>query len=347
MTINNPIEIDSSPCAVSAGAFRWLPAAVAVLLAAFLLSGAARAADEEEEDEIPDPVHETLKTKDPEQAVTIKCTYYEGLNGKETVPVLLVHGWEQKRSDFDGLATALQKLGHAIIVPDLRGHGDSGNTWVFNPRTRQVEEKTRDKMTKTDIMRMAAYDLEAVKDFLYEKNKDGELNIDALTVVGSEMGAVVAMNWIVMDRNAARFPFQKHRVGQFVKAFILVSPDRSFKALDFSAALRHPIISGKVPAIMNGDKISAMIIVGKKEPNAYREAMKVYDALKRTHLPKDDQPVDKKTLFRIRKDTELQGVKLLRQKSLKLENTFAGFINARVVDRMDKYFPWMEFERPK
>ena len=43
--------------------------------------------------------------------------------------MILLHGFKGSRKDFtqkDGLAAFLQeKLGCAVIVPDLRGHGDS------------------------------------------------------------------------------------------------------------------------------------------------------------------------------------------------------------------------------
>ena len=91
----------------------------------------------------PEPV--TLVTRDN---VEIRCTYYPGgtierVNepdkkqkgpprrvqtqrpGKEVVPVILIPGWEGRRSQYSFLASSLQRAGHAVITVDLRGQGES------------------------------------------------------------------------------------------------------------------------------------------------------------------------------------------------------------------------------
>ncbi len=64
----------------------------------------------------------TLNTHD---GVTLGATYYGSLLGKEAVPVIMLHQYKGSRADFKDLALALQAKGCAVLVPDLRGHGQS------------------------------------------------------------------------------------------------------------------------------------------------------------------------------------------------------------------------------
>ncbi len=55
----------------------------------------------------------------------LSATYYRGANGKESVPVVLLHGKGGSRRDFDPIIPALLKEGMSVLVPDIRGHGKS------------------------------------------------------------------------------------------------------------------------------------------------------------------------------------------------------------------------------
>ncbi len=125
----------------------------------------------------------------------MRVTYYPGLKGRETVPIVLLHGWKQSRSEYKALALALQKLGYAAIVPDLRGHGES--TRVKGGR--KDEPLDAAKMPPSQFGLMVTQDMMAVKKFLWRTNNAGELNIDKLCVVGAEMGASVALNFAKAD----------------------------------------------------------------------------------------------------------------------------------------------------
>ncbi len=63
------------------------------------------------------PEEITLPTADN---VQIKATYYRGGNGKESIPVLLLHGYGAKhdRTDYTkDFAPFLQSKGYAVVVP--------------------------------------------------------------------------------------------------------------------------------------------------------------------------------------------------------------------------------------
>jgi len=55
----------------------------------------------------------------------LSATYYRGANGKDSIPIVLLHGKGGSRSDFNPIIPALLKDGMAVLVPDIRGHGKS------------------------------------------------------------------------------------------------------------------------------------------------------------------------------------------------------------------------------
>ncbi|MGW8256084.1 MAG: alpha/beta fold hydrolase, partial [Thermoguttaceae bacterium] len=73
--------------------------------------------------ELPEPEDIVLKTAD---SLRLALSYYPGTKGKESIPVVLLHAWKGNRTDYTrDLASFLQAKGYAVIVPDLRGHGES------------------------------------------------------------------------------------------------------------------------------------------------------------------------------------------------------------------------------
>src|SRR4051812_12911603 len=111
----------------------WLRACLctAGLFATVFVAAQARAADpapaapapDTKKAKIPEPEEIDLTTKD---GVVLRATYFAGTQGKESVPIIMLHGLGGKRNEFADLAKELQKTkGCAILCPDLRGHGDS------------------------------------------------------------------------------------------------------------------------------------------------------------------------------------------------------------------------------
>ena len=79
-----------------------------------------------------------------------------------------------------------------MIVPDLRGHGES-TKWSeeLQKQLRAAHKRPKDplkaeKLKPTDKGDMLQLDLIAVKNFLWKKNNKKELNLDKLTVIGVE-----------------------------------------------------------------------------------------------------------------------------------------------------------------
>src|SRR3989304_4268313 len=96
--------------------------AACVALVGLAFASAAQAEQRDEVEKPPEPKDVVLRTSD---GLELHATFFPGMDGKESVPVILLHAWKEDRHDYLSLAGYLQSFGHAVIVPDLRGHGDS------------------------------------------------------------------------------------------------------------------------------------------------------------------------------------------------------------------------------
>jgi pimeloyl-ACP methyl ester carboxylesterase len=273
---------------------------------------------------LPDPEEISLDTKD---GMTLKATFYPGTAKKEAVPVIMVHGLEGSRGDFHALATQLQTMGHASIVPDLRGHGQSKAQKRADGSsiTLEAEKLNRPMLEAMD------YDIQACKKYLMEKNNTGELNIEQLCVIGSEFGAILAVRWAAADWNLPQLPAYKQ--GQDVKALVLLSPPSSVKAVTLREALPA------LPANM-----SILIIAGSKDGKSAAEAKKLHGQLQLHHSKSDD-----KDLFLLQPENALSGVKLLGNAvaidGVPVRNMIGNFIDKRLVQRKAE-FVWQERKNP-
>jgi len=279
---------------------------------------------------IPERERVTVSTKD---GVQLSCFYYKGgfakngeeitqVEGKHVVPVILVHGWGGRASNFDGFAALLQSGGYAVIVPDLRGHGQSTLVNTAAGAT-QIDPE---KMEKKAIGFMWQ-DIEAVKGFLLEKNNAGELNIDMLALVGSKEGAMIAMNWAIKDWSRPQLP--AFRQGRDVKLLILLSPPAAFGPMKSLPAAMNPISS----------QMRYFIGVGNGDSEAYKDAEKLMKALERTHKENADE-----ALRWVEAGTELQGAELLDER-LPVQFEAARFLHSSLFEHSAS-FPWQDRPNP-
>jgi pimeloyl-ACP methyl ester carboxylesterase len=302
----------------------WIP--VLLLSALTFACASARAQEsDEEKPKIPPPVDVALTTSD---RVELQCTYFGGTHKKESVPVILLHQYGGNRHDWDELALYLQKTyGFAVIAPDLRGHGNSTN---FNGRKVLAASMPLDQYPL-----MVTSDLEAVKKHLMERNNNGELNINKLSVVGAEMGAVVGMLWTLYDWNQPVLTTGKQ--GQDVKAVFMISPPFVFKNL----SLQDLAFQGPVQMAVRKD-ISIYLAVGKSDSKALRNADRIYNLFEGYHKATMANP-ETRDLFYEQLSTRLQGMKLIEEKSLKLGEHVGDFIDVRAAGQS---YPWAERKSP-
>lgn len=278
------------------------------------------------EDEIPKPKIVDFTTQD---GVVLKGTYYEGLAGKDTVPIVLLHMWGGNRGDWREIPELLQKQGHGVLALDLRGHGDSttvvGQTQLLDYR----------KMPPKQYVRMYEDDMETVKTWLLSENNAGRVNIEKMCVIGAEMGAVVAVNWAARDWSWPVLPGGKQ--GQDVKALILISPEWNFKGITINQSINAPALL-KI--------ISTQIVVGEKDAEALSASKRIHQLLagqRQTEFKEPAEQVKLQDLFLDKYQTSLQGTKMLTVKNLGMETRMQKFLKLRLVD---KNFPWKERVNP-
>ena len=310
---------------------------------------AEKKADEEPP---PPPEEKDLATAD---GLELKATYYPGTKGQESIPVILVHGFNKgkgNRKDFtQGLAPYLQeKLGCFVIVPDLRGYGESTKLKktgqemeVLDDRKKKAEE-LKDKRRAEDLKKkfqgqvteMVTDDLRAVKDFLWKKNNEKALNLDKLTVIGVEEGAAVALSYAAYD--AVGYEQQEAQVGplklgKFVKSVVLISPVTKFKGSTAQQAMKLPEVHRDM---------SVMIVVGNKLKDHVLVAEQLNNMFKKARPSEDELKVSSRTLFYFSNiDTALQGCKLLDEPSLNMPAKIAHFLQLRLVDNQIAKDKWV------
>lgn len=278
----------------------------------------------------------TLDTRD---GWRIHCEYYgpqeKIRQGKETVPIIMVHGWEGQGSDWNFLAVGLQTLGHASMVIDLRGHGRSTTRRVPGEPGR-TESVTVDGLKPDDISRIWL-DLEAAKSELMRKNNAGEVNIEMLTVIAAEVGCIIAMEWAIRDWAWPITPAYKQ--GQDVKALVLLSPVESYRRMSATKSLNHPTIR---------ERLSLMFAVGAEDPRFASNVKRMHDRIERVRPPLDKlDPKEAerlRDLFLIQAPTSLQG-SALTDRSLPVNRAIVYFLTKRLLERSDE-LRWSERKSP-
>jgi pimeloyl-ACP methyl ester carboxylesterase len=278
----------------------------------------------------------TLSTGDSVQLV---ASYYRGSKGKESVPVILLHGYglQHNRTDYTkDLAPYLQSQGFAVVVPDFRGHGDSTRLKTVHGKDETLDAST---LTTNQFNLMVTQDMKAIKEFLWTKNNAGELNLDKLCVIGAEMGASIALEFayydaVEQDSNPVLRP--EYKLGRFVKALVLISPETSFKGINIRHAIQNPAVR---------NDISVLILVGKGDSKALSEAKRVHSIFEREHpKPDPEKKAEQQTLFFTPLETTLQGTNLLAEKNLKADEIIAAFLDLRLV-KSDQSKTWLWKER--
>jgi pimeloyl-ACP methyl ester carboxylesterase len=254
--------------------------------------------------------------------VPIAITYLPGTRGKDTVPVVLLHMYKGDRHEMEGFGLYLQSQGHAVFMPDLRGHGQS-TTVVGSDRKLDAAS-----MAPPNYGFMITRDMDCVKRFIVKKHNNAELNADRLVLIGAEMGAQVAVNWAARDWAAT--DLQGLKQSKDVKAVVLLSPTMNFKSLSLTQALNFPPIQ---------TQISFLLIAGAEDATSARDTRSIYGRLERAR-PKPAKP-EEKTVFIIDEQlkTKLVGSKLLGEKSLGVDGVINEFITLRVVNQI---LPWKD-----
>ena len=187
--------------------------------------------------------------------------------GKKTAPFILLHDWDRSREDLLSFGRFLQVAGHAVIVPDLRGHGGS---LTVEGSDRPID---RERMRKKEMPSVLA-DLEACKKFLMRKNDAGVVNIDLLSVAAVGQTAILAMQWAVTDWSWT--PVGSVKQGQDVKSLILIAPTQKFKGISIKPFFKHPLfVGGRV------DPLPVLFVYAESHSDSVEDSTKIYQGIKK------------------------------------------------------------------
>jgi pimeloyl-ACP methyl ester carboxylesterase len=287
----------------------------------------------------PPPTDLLVTTKDNMQ---LKLTYFPSTAGQEAIPVVMLHDFNETRAVFNPLALALQNppeptaasqakiAPRAVVTVDLRGHGDSkaGTAPDGTP-----VELDANRLKPADFEAMALFDMEAVRTFLVQQNDAGALNLNKLCIVGSGMGANVAMLWAARDWATPPLPVRKQ--GQDVKALVLLSPRWNYNGLNLMGAMKFPPVQRQ---------LAIFLAFGAADRDVLKDGENMRKIFARFHPePQPDQAQQQQDLVLVAPKTNLQGTKLLTAQEFNLGLRIAGFIEANLGR---KSYPWVQRKTP-
>ncbi|MGI9474279.1 MAG: alpha/beta hydrolase [Rubripirellula sp.] len=265
----------------------------------------------------PRPV--TLKTKD---GLDLNAYYFPSDKGKEARTVLLVHEWQGQSSPYVKLVIALRDAGCAVLAVDYRGHGKSKH---YTNARGEKDQFNIAQMSKRDVENIIAFDLEKAKGFLKKENNEGNLNLNALVVVGVGEGCVMAARWAQRDWS---FPsVGRMKQGQDVKAMVFISPEKQIKGTGIDPTLTNQALL----------QLPIMIVAGSDSPEA-SEAKRIgkrIESMKKRMGRGQASGFDLKLL-----DTALSGPSLVNDFSVVIP-AITNFVKSEVVIS-DEVNPWIE-----
>ncbi len=289
-----------------------------VAIACFNLAASAQ------ETPLPPMEEHTLITSD---SVKLSVNYFPGTHEKETVPVIMLHGWDADKASRDlQLFTAqyLQKnYGFAVIVPDLRGHGKS--TLLEN----SSEPIKKDNWRGAQLA-ILIEDIEACKKFLIQKNDAGELNIDLLALVSEKETAIHAVLWTLRDWSFP--PVAGKKQGHDVKAIVMLDPVRSFNGLNGNDAYRDKMFSGGMGAGF------PILVAINESGNSDGSSLHGFWERSRRKLDKNNQHLQ---LTAYLEEKSQQIVRKREENDKYLAQFIGDFLTAEVFDRKHD-FRWQE-----
>jgi pimeloyl-ACP methyl ester carboxylesterase len=182
------------------------------------------------------------------------------------------------------------------------------------------------KLSRNDILAMSAYDMEAVRKMLVDKNDAGEVNLNKLSLVGVGLGATVAVNWAAQDWSAP--PLLVGKQGQDVKALVLVSPRWKFRGVMMQQAM-------KLADLKKG--AAWMIVYGEESANQAADARRVAKQLERFHPQSESNSAAPSGLLEIPVKSSLEGSGLWSQLGQPIEESIVSFLTTQVANQD---IPW-------
>lgn len=227
-----------------------------------------------------DPVSVELETSD---GVLLKGTFFQADKANKETPIVVMLADEgESPAIFDQVALGLQfavqdeeQVTISVLAIGLRGQGDS--TRVRGPNG-EITDLRGSRLEQGDAVAMVARDMEAIRQYLVEKNDAGELNLNRLAYFGVGLGALIATNGAAVDWEVPILARGKQ--GRDVKALILVSPPWRQLGLEMLAPLRQEGVNSEV---------AFLLTYGGKDKKARDTVARIL-----RQLPKEDAPTNRR-----------------------------------------------------
>ncbi|MGH7128631.1 MAG: alpha/beta hydrolase, partial [Planctomycetaceae bacterium] len=258
----------------------------------------------------------TLTAKD---GWPIRITYFKSSLGQEAPVAILLHNkggnrlvWHAK----GGVAERLQGRGFAVITVDLRKHGESKDP---PGAAGSGADASTAELVPYDYRAMAEFDLEAVKDFIFQEHQAKNLNMRKIGIVAPEFSAPIALHfaaedWLKPPYDDSFTPASRTPRGQDVRAIVLISPEESVPGV----SANPPLMTLRNPAF----EVALLTQYGTEDrQNRGRAAQKMHQKIAlpqnrdRTYLESYKVPL---------RGTDLLG------KGLPVENHIIAFLDKHV-----------------
>jgi hypothetical protein len=140
--------------------------------------------------------------------------FYASAKGKEAAPVMIIPSTagHRKQPELEALAKALQAAGHAVLIFDLRGQGDStsvGKTFWNQQINKKSVAPSPDgngirPIRDAGYLPMMVNDIMAAKLFLDRRNDSGDCNSKKLILLGVGDGASLGALWLATESKRYR-----------------------------------------------------------------------------------------------------------------------------------------------
>ena len=294
-----------------------------------------------------EPEEVTLETKDKVQLV---CTYFapnkpkpageteedpnaqattaeDAIDGKRVIPYIILHDWESSRKDTTALATFLSSQGNAVIIPDLRGHGDSTKVAGYDKEIAAADFNAAKIAAVTG-------DIETCKRFLVKRNNAGELNIDMLAVIAVGKTVPLATAWVVEDWSYVPYNNKGIKQGQDVKALIMISPEKKIGGFSINRVTNAPIFAGSAA-------LPTIVAWGGSSKQA-KDVQSIYTRLEKKRPGAKNNSATTKTLYKAELRNSLDGVEIGSDpKQTKLWGYFHKTVSGKINENLDK-LPWQD-----
>jgi len=227
--------------------------------------------------------------------IVFRCSYYRGIRGKESIPVIVLHDWGGSRRDFEPLARRLQKDGCAVIVPELWLGTDCSR-----PPGRPGDDRSPDRewLTRDAFLNLGCAQLMAVGRFLEEEHNRGVLNLGLACILAEGHSGFLAANcddWISKRLLAFVSPnVNMQPAGLLDTGVVFGEPDVDPIVTDTAHCTALVLLSPHIPnanpihyLLDPNSSVAAtptMLVVGAKSEKSLTAAREVYRSLKLSYL---------------------------------------------------------------